>query len=75
MKISGAGSVMYGQPSKLHMQMNWVRKQVNAAKSKGETSVSFALQDDKLIQNLQRAYGKDNVSIKTSDTKRVTLRI
>lgn len=75
MKIGSAGGISYSEPSKLHMQMNWVRKQVSAAKAKGGSSISFALQDEKLISTLQRAYGKDNVSIENSKTKRVTLKL
>lgn len=74
MKVSSIGRTMVVQPRSSDLQLDWAKQNVVKAKSSGQSSVSFAIQDDNLISKLQNLYGKDNVAVEASSTKKVTVK-
>lgn len=73
--ISGVAGTMRVMPtSKIQMQLDWAKQQVAKARHSGAESVSFVLQNDELIGRLQNLYGKDNVSVEASKSKKVTVK-
>lgn len=69
-----SGTTPVAPTSKIQMQLDWAKQQVVKARHSGAESVSFVLQDDELIGRLENLYGKDNVAVEASKSKKVTVR-